>query len=655
VFSIRRKVAAALLLPVLAVAALSWSRVSDARDERDEVEAQTALASAILTPGGALDALVVEQGLLAATAVGFGSSAGIPITDPAEAQRLSDEALATLRDNLEHGSPQARAAFELVLGGIDEDLATARQAFSEIPEPYSLDNLDMANEVYDIYAESLWGMTHAIDAVTAQINDPEMRAAATLLAEVSRMQFAYSKLIQRTATSYAGGTITQGFQRDSIVRWIELYERNRSDIIRLEDGPWADQVQAFSELEPYTQASRMAAAALSGQDFDLGAFIELTNGLGDMEQPVDGSLRAVNVAANDALAARIDDLRSEADETVRNYTIGALGLIALALIIALLIVRSITRPIRELTRQADTMATESLPGAVQSVLATPLGSDVRLPHLEPVTVHSRDELQDVAESLNEVQRSAVDLAVEQATLRHAIADSLASLGRRTQGVIDEQLDLISRLEAEESEPAVLENLFRLDHLISRARRNAESLVILAGAPSPVDDDAAFPVVDVVRAALSEVADYQRVTLDHVDPGDVSGSTGADLSHLLAELLENAVQHSPSGSMVQVIGRDYGDAYRITIVDQGLGMSPEALATANRRLAGEEDFTVAPSRYLGHYVAGTLAERVGCRVELTRAGQSGITATVSLPRTLLLEADDVDGIAERRSTVDLTEV
>ncbi len=116
-----------------------------------------------------------------------------------------------------------------------------------------------------------------------------------------------------------------------------------------------------------------------------------------------------------------------------------------------------------------------------------------------------------------------------------------------------------------------------------------------------------------------------------------------------------MQHSPTGSMVQVIGRDYGDAYRITIVDQGLGMSPEALATANRRLAGEEDFTVAPSRYLGHYVAGTLAERVGCRVELTRAGQSGITATVSLPHSLLLDGDEVDVIPERRSTVDLTEV
>ncbi len=227
----------------------------------------------------------------------------------------------------------------------------------------------------------------------------------------------------------------------------------------------------------------MAAAAISGQEFDLGAFIELTNGLGDMDTQVDGSLRAVNVAANEALSARIDELRTEADDTVQRYTIGGLVLIALALIIALLVVRSITRPIAQLTRQADAMANEGLPGAVQSVLATPLGADVRLPELEPVSVSSRDELQDVADSLNQVQRSAVDLAVEQATLRHAIADSLASLGRRTQGVIDEQLDLISRLEAEESEPAVLENLFRLDHLISRARRNAESLVILAGAPS----------------------------------------------------------------------------------------------------------------------------------------------------------------------------
>lgn len=658
VFSIRRKVAAALLLPVVAVGVLAWSRVSDAKADRDEVEAQTALASAVLAPGGILDALVVEQGLLMSVAVAQEADAGIPINDPDQAMRLSDEALANLRDNLEHGSPAAKTAFATVLADIDADLAEARKAFAELPQPYSLDNLELANEVYDGYAPTLWGITHAIDSVTSQINDPEMRAAATLLAEVNRMQFAYSKLVQRTAAAYVGGTIDEPFQHDSIVRWIELYERNRTEIIRMQDGPWADQVQAFADLDAYRQPPLMAADALAGRDFDLGTFIQLADGLSDLENPADGSQRAVNMAANDALTARIDELRTEADDTVRRYTIGGLGLIALALIIALLIVRSITRPIASLTRQADTMAHESLPGAVQEVLNTPLGADVHLPELEPVSVSSHDELQDVADSLNEVQRSALDLAVEQATLRHAIADSLASLGRRTQSVIDEQLDLISRLEAEEGDPTVLENLFRLDHLISRARRNAESLVVLAGAPSPNDDTDAFPIVDVIRAALSEVADYQRVVLDHVDPGDVTGSTGADASHLLAELLENAVQHSPAGSTVEVIGRDYGDAYRITIVDRGEGMAADALATANRRLAGEEDFTVAPSRYLGHYVAGTLAERVGCRVELTPSGQGGITATVTLPRDLLLEADEVDGrlpVTEHRATVDLTEV
>ena len=265
---------------------------------------------------------------------------------------------------------------------------------------------------------------------------------------------------------------------------------------------------------------------------------------------------------------------------------------------------------------------------------------MQVPTVDPVVVHTRDEVADVSTALNTVQDTALDLAVEQAVLRRNIADSFVNLGRRNQNLLGRQLDFITELETNETDPDTLSNLFRLDHLATRMRRNAESLLVLAGIEPPRKWAAPVRLTDVIRAALGEVEDYQRVTVRGVEPATIIGSAAADLAHLLAELIENALVFSPPDQTVDIRGRQNPHGYTLAVIDSGLGMPQTDITAANRRLAGAESFTIAPSKYLGHYVAGNLAARHNIHVTLDNSPGNGITATIDLPPTLLTTEQDL---------------
>ena len=183
------------------------------------------------------------------------------------------------------------------------------------------------------------------------------------------------------------------------------------------------------------------------------------------------------------------------------------------------------------------------------------------------------------------------------------------------------------------------------------RRNAESLLVLAGIEPPRQWAAPVRLTDVIRAALGEVEDYQRVTVRGVEPATIIGSAAADLAHLLAELIENALVFSPPDQTVDIRGRNRpghgGDGiapgYTLAIIDSGLGMPAGDIVAANRRLAGAESFTVAPSKYLGHYVAGNLAARHDIRVTLDNSPGNGVTATVDLPPALLTSDSELAAV------------
>jgi hypothetical protein len=256
---------------------------------------------------------------------------------------------------------------------------------------------------------------------------------------------------------------------------------------------------------------------------------------------------------------------------------------------------------------------------------------------EPVPVQSKDEIGQVSAAFNSVHRVAIQVATEQAALRKSIGDMFLNLARRSQSLIDRQLELIDDLERTEADPDALENLFKLDHLATRMRRNSEDLIVLSGAEPSRRWSQPVPLVEVTRAALAEVEDYNRVELLSIDEIGVAGQAVSDVVHLLAELIENATSFSPPGTKVQVAGQQVSNGYVLEIEDRGLGMTDDELVEANERLANPPMVDFALSRMLGLYVVARLAQRYNIKVQLRHSWYGGITALVLLPPTVAVRA------------------
>jgi signal transduction histidine kinase len=349
-------------------------------------------------------------------------------------------------------------------------------------------------------------------------------------------------------------------------------------------------------------------------------------------------LREIQRGIGDDVRARAQQIKNDAGWMLIYYATAAAVTLVLALLLWLYTFRSIMRPLRMLTQEAREAAERRLPNAVARIRAAEEPGDVVLDSSRSTLARRDDEFAEVAGALDHLQQTAVRLAVEQTVMRHNTAESLANLGRRNQNLVRRQLGFISALEREETDPNALANLFELDHLATRMRRNAESLLVLVGERSPRRWSGAVDVGDVLRSAFAEVEDYRRVILRRADNAHVRGGAAAEVSHLLAELVENALSFSPPDLEVEIQARGTGSQYHIAIVDQGVGMAPEEMATANARLRGEQSFLVTPTRALGHYVVGRLAQRLGIEVWLHDSPLNGVTARIVLPANLLVTSE-----------------
>ena len=228
---------------------------------------------------------------------------------------------------------------------------------------------------------------------------------------------------------------------------------------------------------------------------------------------------------------------------------------------------------------------------------------------------------------------------EQAALRKSIGDLLHNLARRSQGLVDRQLELLDELERAEVDPDRLDELFRMDQLATRMRRNVENLIVLSGVDQRRRWSESVPLRDVVEAAVAEVEDYSRVQVAGIHDLALAGQAASDVAHLLAELVENATSFSSPTTMVEVSGGPAGNGYVLEIEDHGIGMSDADLAEANRRLAEPLAADVAVSRMMGFHVVGRLAARHGIRVQLRHCWFGGVTALVLLPAVLLGSAGE----------------
>lgn len=296
---------------------------------------------------------------------------------------------------------------------------------------------------------------------------------------------------------------------------------------------------------------------------------------------------------------------------------------------------SIIRPVRKVVHTA----TVTLPALVDRIKET---GDASIEDGE-LDEHSSDELGEATRAFNSVILETIDMARAQAELRRTAQENFVNLGRRSQSLLSRQLQLIERAETGEDDPEVLDTLFKIDHLAARMRRNAESLLVLADRPAARKRRPPASLDDVVRAAASEIEQYQRVSTADADVIAVDGQYAHELVHLFAELLENAVRFSSPDTDVRVTAALTADGCTVAVADQGIGMGPDELEEANKRLTGEVELHEA--NYLGHFVIGRLARRLGATVRLEGREAGGLTAVVFLP-TELLVGDDADQRLER---------
>nr|WP_241266768.1 nitrate- and nitrite sensing domain-containing protein [Streptomyces scabichelini] len=323
------------------------------------------------------------------------------------------------------------------------------------------------------------------------------------------------------------------------------------------------------------------------------------------------------------------ELRNESEREA--IISGALILLVLgvSLVGAFVVARSMIRSLRRLQDTATKVAQDRLPELVKQLSESdPQDVDTSV---QSVGVHSKDEIGQVAAAFDDVHREAVRLAAEQALLRGNVNAMFTNLSRRSQGLIQRQLSLISELESREADPDQLSSLFKLDHLATRMRRNGENLLVLAGEEPGRRWTRPVPLVDVLRAAASEVEQYERIELSSVPATEVAGRVVNDLVHLLAELLENATSFSSPQTKVKVTGHALPDGrVLIEIHDTGIGLSPEDLAAINERLASPPTVDVSVSRRMGLFVVGRLSQRHGIRIQLRPSDSGGTTALVMLP-------------------------
>ncbi len=352
-------------------------------------------------------------------------------------------------------------------------------------------------------------------------------------------------------------------------------------------------------------------------------------------------MRKVEKFIDDQTVADAQTLRDNVQRQII-IDVGLLfGMVLVAMLIAWFVARSMNRSLRELKHGALTVAQFGLPQAV-SRLRDPNVATQQTPHevalqiAEPLPVRSRDEFGEVTEAFNAVHLEAVRTAAEQAALRASVATMFVNLARRSQILVDRLIGHLDRLERGEEDPDRLAELFQLDHLATRMRRNDENLLVLAGADSTRVQREPAALIDVLRAAQSEVEHYTRIEFGTIDRDlEVAAHAVNDLVHLVAELFDNATAFSPPDAAVIVEARRVGDRAVLYVEDHGIGIGMDQLADLNERLATPPMVDVAVSRMMGLVVVARLAARHGIKVELRPANDRGTVADVLLPTTVLM--------------------
>jgi signal transduction histidine kinase len=518
---------------------------------------------------------------------------------------------------------------------LNNDLKFLRQAVDSTDLP--------AEKVIQVYTDNIIDQANTFSgAVGSGANDAQLQGDVTTLAALMRVE---NDMSQQRAILYAalsspqallGPTDLGDLQAAGFDEQAEEADFNASTDLAEQQvftntvaGTAVDQAQqdeslaeSMAEQDPTAPLTRGGQLTPGGWLQEMNTAVQLTH-----DVAIDGS-----DGLAPAITARASALKAHWGDQLLWTSIITFLLLLLVLMVSTLVARSLTRPLRKLRSDALDVAGHRLPDIVRR-LSQSEGSDEGV-EIEPIGVSSTDEIGEVARAFDQVHREAVRLAADEAMLRGNLNAMFINLSRRSQSLIERQLSLIDSLEQSEQDPGRLSSLFRLDHLATRMRRNSENLLVLAGHEVARRWSQPVPLVDVLRAAISEIEQYERVVLN-VQPGIVVvGQAVNDVVHLVAEIVENATTFSPEDTQVYVSGQPLSSGgVLLDITDNGVGVSDQEMSHANWRLDNPPVVDVAVSRRMGLFVVGRLAARHGVRVRLRHAQAGGLTALIWLPETV----------------------
>ncbi|MEU4569759.1 nitrate- and nitrite sensing domain-containing protein [Micromonospora sp. NPDC023956] len=525
--------------------------------------------------------------------------------------------------------------FEKVLDRIDQSLAdlpgTRSQVFNNrLPLTDAARSYEgLINDLLDIRdsASQLAGdtdLSERMRAVAASARAKEFLSVRRVVVHRALIQGSMSPVLRTDyiATGTGQQQALQSFQAVANQDESELYQQTVA-------GSDQRQVENYLGWINGNTTESMAGAPFGANEWD-AAMVANAELIRTVEAELDGDV--IRLA---------DQLRSDVQRRVFLETGLLLSMLLLAIFFAYLVARSMARSLRDLRQGALSIAQYGLPQAVARLRDPKVTGQLTPMQLanqiaEPLPVRSKDEFGQVTEAFNAVHLEAVRTAAEQAALRASVATMFVNLARRSQILVDRLIGHLDRLERGEEDPDRLAELFQLDHLATRMRRNDENLLVLAGADSTRVQRQPAALIDVLRAAQSEVEHYTRIEFGVIDRDlEVAAHAVNDLVHLVAELFDNATAFSPPDSQVMVEARRVGDRASLYVEDRGIGISAEQIADLNERLATPPQVDVAVSRMMGLVVVARLAARHGVRVELRPGTERGTVAEVDLPTSVLV--------------------
>ncbi|MCQ4207919.1 sensor histidine kinase [Streptomyces longispororuber] len=623
--TVRARIVCLLMVPVVSLLALwAYATVSTAQDIARLRQLQRVDATVREPVGAAVAALQAERN----SAVGYATEPTAARADDLE--RLgatTDRAVAALRmgkgntvadgADLPHGVADRLGAF--VTGA--EQLRTVRTAV--------LDRRAGWDTAYGQYTKTI-GSAFTVSGALTGIQDSELGSDARVLLEFGRSAEMLSREDALLTSARLAGTLDDERLRlftGAVDTRRTLVDTAATDLRGPERTAWNHLVEGSAYGDVRAVEDRTLVAPPGSK-----ALAAAPAGTWDpAHTTVQDRMRAIETDAARSAADRADPFGRGLLTPAAAAVLFGLVAVAASLVISVRIGRGLVVELVSLRNTALEIARRKLPHAMRKLRA---GEEIDVQAEAPQGPPAEDETGQVSEALTTVHRAALHAAVERAELASGISGIFVNLARRSQVLVHRQLGLLDSMERRAEDPNELGDLFRLDHLTTRMRRHAESLIILSGAAPGRAWRMPVPLTNVVRAAVSEIEDYARVEVRQLTAADVTGAAVADLTHLLAELVENAAQFSPPHTKVRISGEPVGNGYAIEVEDRGLGMGKETLDDANNRIRHSEALDVFDSDRLGLFVVSRLANRHDIKVHLRTSPYGGTTAVVLLPTALL---------------------